>query len=622
MIFLLGKRRARNQLPLTNNLQFAAKITKNDLQNTQESSSNGLVSPNDEYNHLFYHDPFYNFKPPRPYDVNLLAPNKFRFAPTLIQNHKFVPEKQIFPPNKAKPVSVTLDIYPMKPELDDEKMTTPRPSRQAVRQTMLHNLNSLYHISNAQRPQLPAQEPQKIFDVTGFQKIDPNSPEMSDLEKMILHLNLHPRKNHGNQRLDSDHSASQLYPRSNSTNGLTTSEKPGGNKFLESPDSGKMDYKALIEDVSENPLFKVPQHIQDHILSKILQDGVTSNNILANIYQNQNFTPRSTTVAPKKKYHTLPLDVLNLPPDIPYEAPEQNYPSLADDSYANYPDLDQQPTSEFPQIVHIPQTNLKNNHQYTQTYPPNFSTSEESVFISQTTTKNPGYIPQTSPKSSHQYTQNFAPDFSTSEQKIYIPQTTPKNPGHILQTTPNNHQFTQNYGPDFSTSEHTIYIPQTTPKNYQTTINSPISSEYPQTAFIPQTTPKHFQTSPYSIPQYQQNVPIFNQFPPPDSGFESGFYPINFNNKTFQSQPLDKNFMADLAPQNVNISGSNVLMKRKDELDYTDLENSSDFKGYEDQVMAESKDEAVWTEHTLETNPNLVNHKPYFTEVNDTLINS
>lgn len=72
--------------------------------------------------HYHLKDPFYRYKPQNPGDINLLAPNSYRFSPTVVPvepqssdeypiyepiNPMYVPKSSI------KPVSLMLDIYPI-----------------------------------------------------------------------------------------------------------------------------------------------------------------------------------------------------------------------------------------------------------------------------------------------------------------------------------------------------------------------------------------------------------------------------------------------------------------------------------------------------------------------------
>ncbi|XP_072764591.1 uncharacterized protein [Anoplolepis gracilipes] len=251
-------------------------------------------------------DPFYQYKPKHPADVNLLATSNVRFSP--IGVHRYSPyydsmySRPLFSYNKPmmtdsqyesigsystntfaknrkpKPFSVMLDIYPITDVMEQNKKTSwPRP------QGSMDDYNSRRPI---RVPKFHASSPQPI------PLIAIPSPttlsEEDEKQQMIFHLNLYPRKKSKFNRHDIIH-RSQL---------MGTQERQ---QFA----------KKII-----SPLESIAKHLTDH--STIEE---------AKFEENQN---SETTSMPITRYHEMNLD----------EKQEKNGDLMLNNDSEIYSDLD------------------------------------------------------------------------------------------------------------------------------------------------------------------------------------------------------------------------------------------------------------------------------------------
>ncbi|XP_078050710.1 uncharacterized protein LOC144477118 [Augochlora pura] len=192
-----------------------------------EIMSNSDRSEEDDSYPYSNEDPFYQYKPKHPGDVNLLATSNVRFAPTglqrynpyydpynrpvayaaqpvptIDQQYENVAAYNMAKRRKPKPFSVMLDIYPISDVLEQNKKNT-RP-----KQVPADDYDIRRPFQSSKVPKFYAPVPQQVMAV-------PNQPltEEEERQQMIFHLNLYPkRKNkmtrhdiiHRSQTMDTD----------------------------------------------------------------------------------------------------------------------------------------------------------------------------------------------------------------------------------------------------------------------------------------------------------------------------------------------------------------------------------------------------------------------------------
>ncbi|GAB1859428.1 hypothetical protein CAJAP_00507 [Camponotus japonicus] len=183
-------------------------ISNSDKFESEETSPYSIKSQHNN-------DPFYQYKPKHPADVNLLATSNVRFSPTGVHryspyydplyprpmysyNKPIITEPQYESINsystntytknrKPKPFSVMLDIYPITDIMEQNKKTSwARP------QGSTDNYDSRRPLQYNRMPKFHASSPQPIPLIA-----IPSPTTLSEEEEkqqMIFHLNLYPRK--------------------------------------------------------------------------------------------------------------------------------------------------------------------------------------------------------------------------------------------------------------------------------------------------------------------------------------------------------------------------------------------------------------------------------------------
>ncbi|XP_032670408.1 uncharacterized protein LOC116843771 isoform X3 [Odontomachus brunneus] len=174
----------------------------------------------------YNNDPFYQYKPKHPADVNLLATSNVRFSPSGI--HRYSPyydplySRPLFNYNKPivtepqyenvggystntlknrkpKPFSVMLDIYPITDIMEQNKKTTwPLPQAPA------DDYDSRRPVHFTRGPKFfasPSQSPLPLIAVPSPTTLS----EDEERQQMIFHLNLYPRKKNKLNRHDIIH---------------------------------------------------------------------------------------------------------------------------------------------------------------------------------------------------------------------------------------------------------------------------------------------------------------------------------------------------------------------------------------------------------------------------------
>ncbi|XP_018309228.1 uncharacterized protein [Mycetomoellerius zeteki] len=181
---------------------------------------------------MYSNDPFYQYKPKHPSDVNLLATSNVRFSPTgvhryssyydpvysrplITYNKPIITEPQyettgsystntLAKNRKPKPFSVMLDIYPITDLVEENKKTSwTRP------QSSIDDYD-LRRPVQYRGPKFHASSPQPIPLVAG-----PSPTPISEEEErkqMIFHLNLYPRKKNKIDRNDIIHKSKSMEP--------------------------------------------------------------------------------------------------------------------------------------------------------------------------------------------------------------------------------------------------------------------------------------------------------------------------------------------------------------------------------------------------------------------------
>ncbi|XP_011696411.1 PREDICTED: uncharacterized protein LOC105455061 [Wasmannia auropunctata] len=237
----------------------------------------------------YSNDPFYQYKPKHPADVNLLATSNVRFSPTGVHryspyydpiysrplvnyNKPMVTEPQyenvvgsystntLTKHRKPKPFSVMLDIYPITDIMEQNKKTTwTRPQGSTdeydFRRPVQFRGPKFY----------PSPQPIPLMAIPSPTPIS----EEEERQQMILHLNLYPRKKNKFNRNDIIHRSESMEPEE---------RQEFANKIM-------------------SPLESITKHLTDH--SAIEESKLADN-------QNT-----ETTSLPITRYHEMSLDEKN-----------------------------------------------------------------------------------------------------------------------------------------------------------------------------------------------------------------------------------------------------------------------------------------------------------------------
>ncbi|KOC64244.1 hypothetical protein WH47_12546 [Habropoda laboriosa] len=188
-----------------------------------EMMSNSDRSDEDESSPYMYNeDPFYQYKPKHPADVNLLATSNVRFSPTGLHRYNYDnygrPSNYYKPTSmesqyeasysnnyskkrKPQPFSVMLDIYPITDIMEQNK----KPNR--PKQVPMDDYELRRPIQFQRGPKFYVPPPQPLTGVS--------NQAMSDEEErqqMIFHLNLYPRKKNKMSRHDIIHRSESMVP--------------------------------------------------------------------------------------------------------------------------------------------------------------------------------------------------------------------------------------------------------------------------------------------------------------------------------------------------------------------------------------------------------------------------
>ncbi|EGI61956.1 PREDICTED: uncharacterized protein LOC105149633 [Acromyrmex echinatior] len=176
---------------------------------------------------VYNNDPFYQYKPKHPADVNLLATSNVRFSPTgvhryspyydpvysrplITYNKPIITEPQYettgsystntLKNRKPKPFSVMLDIYPITDLVEQNKKTSwTRPQSSIDDYDLRRPLRG---------PKFYASSPQSI-PLLGGPSPTPISEE-EERKQMIFHLNLYPRRKNKIDRNDIIHKSESM----------------------------------------------------------------------------------------------------------------------------------------------------------------------------------------------------------------------------------------------------------------------------------------------------------------------------------------------------------------------------------------------------------------------------
>ncbi|KAK0172764.1 hypothetical protein PV328_006042 [Microctonus aethiopoides] len=205
----------------------AEQLTANSDRSEMPSATDEIEEGTDEETSQFSiinHDPFFQYKPKHPAEVNLLAPTNLRFSPAVMHryNNYFEPSTVYHRPmlinrppipieqnydnagaytgnfakkRKAKPFSVMLDIYPIT-DLHDQP-----PNKKNSRPRLIPNLEEY------QDPRKPLTQgrggryfptshvaPGQPIPVIALPATQHGMSEEDEKKQMVFHLNLYPRK--------------------------------------------------------------------------------------------------------------------------------------------------------------------------------------------------------------------------------------------------------------------------------------------------------------------------------------------------------------------------------------------------------------------------------------------
>ncbi|EFN75121.1 uncharacterized protein LOC105191640 isoform X2 [Harpegnathos saltator] len=195
-----------------------------EMMSGSDKSEEDVASP---YPVTYHNDPFYQYKPKHPADVNLLAPSNVRFSPTGI--HRYNPyydslySRPLFNKpigmepqyenagaystntlgknRKPKPFSVMLDIYPITDIMEQNKKPTwSRPA---------DDYDSRRPLQFTRGPKLYGSSPQPPVPLVAMPS-PTTLPEEEERQQMIFHLNLYPRRKNKLNRHDIIHKSESM----------------------------------------------------------------------------------------------------------------------------------------------------------------------------------------------------------------------------------------------------------------------------------------------------------------------------------------------------------------------------------------------------------------------------
>lgn len=203
------------------NIQDIIKLltNQNEDQDTENSSKKVKLNRNQKKLGLhpkrnsqpFTSDPFFPYKPQNPSDINLLATNGFRFAPTIQldpkKKHQFVEQY----PNYEKPMDSKDSNYPEQPisvtlDLSQNKRHKKRkPINTPIGFNNLYNQNQYFNPGNRYQPSQQYLNKQPYFRPWNHWNLAPNANRqkvrngvlqqtIKGQSPMIVHLNLYPKK--------------------------------------------------------------------------------------------------------------------------------------------------------------------------------------------------------------------------------------------------------------------------------------------------------------------------------------------------------------------------------------------------------------------------------------------
>ncbi|XP_024877986.1 uncharacterized protein LOC112458529 [Temnothorax curvispinosus] len=260
-----------------------------EMMSSSDKSEEHEMSPYPIKSGSYSNDPFYQYKPKHPADVNLLATSNVRFSPSGIHryspyydpvysrplinyNKPIITEPQyesvgsysmntVTKSRKPKPFSVMLDIYPITDIMEQNKKTTwPRPQASTddydIRRPIQYRGQKFYG---------PSPQPIPIIAVPSPTTVS----EEEERKQMILHLNLYPRKKNKFNRNDIIHKSASMKP---------AEQQEFAKKIM-------------------SPLESITKHLTDH--SAIEE---------SKLEENQN---SETTSLPITRYHEMSLDDKN-----------------------------------------------------------------------------------------------------------------------------------------------------------------------------------------------------------------------------------------------------------------------------------------------------------------------
>ncbi|XP_043523508.1 uncharacterized protein LOC122535769 [Frieseomelitta varia] len=189
-----------------------------------EMMSNSDRSEEDEGSYSMNEDPFYQYKPKHPADVNLLATSNVRFSPMGLHRYNYdaygrpssyykptsmesmYENPTSYPSNYAKkrkpqPFSVMLDIYPITDVTEQHKKGN-RP-----KQVVMDDYELRRPIQHNRGPKFYSPSPQSLTGMSAQAMTDEE-----ERQQMIFHLNLYPRKKNKMSRYDVIHKSESMAP--------------------------------------------------------------------------------------------------------------------------------------------------------------------------------------------------------------------------------------------------------------------------------------------------------------------------------------------------------------------------------------------------------------------------
>ncbi|XP_050485602.1 uncharacterized protein LOC126871164 [Bombus huntii] len=192
-----------------------------------EMMSNSDRSEEDETpSYSLNEDPFYQYKPKHPADVNLLATSNVRFSPTGLHRYNYDaygrPSNYYKPTSietmyenpasyssnygkkrKPQPFSVMLDIYPIT-DIAEQNKKTNRP-----KQVPMDDYELRRPIQYSRGPRFHSPLSQSL---TGMSTHNQAMTDEEERQQMIFHLNLYPRKKSKMSRYDIIHRSESMAP--------------------------------------------------------------------------------------------------------------------------------------------------------------------------------------------------------------------------------------------------------------------------------------------------------------------------------------------------------------------------------------------------------------------------